>query len=705
MLPNRMPSTRAVPFVLFLGLLALPGEARAANGDLLATHSTLLGKTISGICADSDGTFWALGEATAKIYHLDSSFALLGEITNPHGKGVFPDLILSRGIAFRPSTQTLLVLAKDGPAFKIKEVDRAGVQVLLGAFTIDGATLPPNANLYGLAYDAQSDRVWSIDDYNDLLIRSRMDGVVVTPTLTFPRDTPAETTLRGTGLSLRQEGVTTYVHLAYGDIFTLAPSRILQLTLNGLSTGVQVPLSSVPREQPGAPLREVGAVMAAAVTVAGGGSVEAAVVVGRSGVIHVLERSRPDPIPPSFFQARVTVTNEVVLTWENHGTGQMRSYPGGLIIGRDGVAIHTDPSGSETRFVDLDPPPDDRLVEYTIKGSNFRTYSVPSTILVQTGKGALVDWVPFPGGEPFDVAVNPAGGDLYITDSLAGVIYRFDRNLDPLGTVPSPFQRPGGIAFNPSGDNGAGSLMVGQSDGVLIREIKLSGTPLDFQTPVDFRPIPSPRMGGMTYDPAAGFYTCIETSTRQLVTFDRNGQNQGICTPPEIFTQRLSEGLAFDALSGNFQATFEDQTVREAFKSCAPTNFNFELRAIGETASEPGAVRGVEVSENTLLVCGAKANAVFRLLVFPQGASFIRGDVDRDGAVRITDAVGIAEYLFKDGPTPACLDSADTNDDGFLDISDPVYLLFSLFLGGPAPPAPTWPTPGIDPTFRDDLEC
>jgi hypothetical protein len=216
-------------------------------------------------------------------------------------------------------------------------------------------------------------------------------------------------------------------------------------------------------------------------------------------------------------------------------------------------------------------------------------------------------------------------------------------------------------------------------------------------------------VGGLVYNPATTLYTCVETSTRQLISFDRNGNQRASCVPPDLFTQKLDVGLGFDRFTGNFHALFDGGFVRELFSSCAPTSFNFDLSSLGEASSQPDFVQGMEVADNTLIVCagtpsGTPVNALFQVLIVPQGKTFIRGDVDGDGKVQLTDAVMAAEFLFKAGPTPACLDAADANDDGELDVSDPVYLLFFLFIGGPAPPAP-YPNPGADPTFLDGIQC
>jgi spore coat protein CotH len=85
------------------------------------------------------------------------------------------------------------------------------------------------------------------------------------------------------------------------------------------------------------------------------------------------------------------------------------------------------------------------------------------------------------------------------------------------------------------------------------------------------------------------------------------------------------------------------------------------------------------------------------------GRPFIRGDADRNGAIDVTDAKDILEYLFGPPQEDACSDRLDGNDDGEVNISDPIFLLFYLFEGGPEPASP-FPGPGVDPT-GDGLLC
>ncbi|SVD02239.1 uncharacterized protein METZ01_LOCUS355093, partial [marine metagenome] len=87
----------------------------------------------------------------------------------------------------------------------------------------------------------------------------------------------------------------------------------------------------------------------------------------------------------------------------------------------------------------------------------------------------------------------------------------------------------------------------------------------------------------------------------------------------------------------------------------------------------------------------------------PHDASFIRGDVNEDKVIDISDSVAVISYLFLGEARPYCMDSADANDDGNVDISDTLRILSHLFNGGGALPQP-FPSPGFDSTV-DNLFC
>jgi hypothetical protein len=86
-----------------------------------------------------------------------------------------------------------------------------------------------------------------------------------------------------------------------------------------------------------------------------------------------------------------------------------------------------------------------------------------------------------------------------------------------------------------------------------------------------------------------------------------------------------------------------------------------------------------------------------------RGRDFVRGRINGDAQVDISDAVYGLNYLFLGAPRPDCLKALDVDDDGITNITDPIYLLNFLFVGGKIPPQP-YPNPGPDPT-PDDLTC
>jgi hypothetical protein len=87
----------------------------------------------------------------------------------------------------------------------------------------------------------------------------------------------------------------------------------------------------------------------------------------------------------------------------------------------------------------------------------------------------------------------------------------------------------------------------------------------------------------------------------------------------------------------------------------------------------------------------------------PLVPAFIRGDVNLDAHVDISDAIAIIDWRFSGASPPPCDDAADANTDDGLDLTDGIFILLFLFLGGDRP-LPPQGSPGPDP-FRGDLQC
>ncbi len=82
---------------------------------------------------------------------------------------------------------------------------------------------------------------------------------------------------------------------------------------------------------------------------------------------------------------------------------------------------------------------------------------------------------------------------------------------------------------------------------------------------------------------------------------------------------------------------------------------------------------------------------------------FLRGDVNSDQSIELTDAIFTLNYLFVGGRLPTCLDAADVNDNASVELTDAIFILNYLFIGGRIPAAP-FPECGED-TTADDIDC
>jgi len=83
---------------------------------------------------------------------------------------------------------------------------------------------------------------------------------------------------------------------------------------------------------------------------------------------------------------------------------------------------------------------------------------------------------------------------------------------------------------------------------------------------------------------------------------------------------------------------------------------------------------------------------------------FLRGDVNGDGAVALSDAVSLLNFSYGGGEEPGCIDAADVDDNAVIDVTDALYLCSWVFLGGAKPPHPGPAVCGTDPS-ADTLDC
>lgn len=140
-------------------------------------------------------------------------------------------------------------------------------------------------------------------------------------------------------------------------------------------------------------------------------------------------------------------------------------------------------------------------------------------------------------------------------------------------------------------------------------------------------------------------------------------------------------------------------------KTTAPPSF-YKIRHFKTEANTDIVVEGLD-----------KDTAVGTLPIYPisvgtsgQKKPFLRGHVNEDDKIDLSDAVTLLLFLFRGGSPPSCAMASDTNDDNKADISDAVFLLNYLFAGGLKPPAPFLPGSSsdgctADPTPGGELTC
>jgi hypothetical protein len=112
------------------------------------------------------------------------------------------------------------------------------------------------------------------------------------------------------------------------------------------------------------------------------------------------------------------------------------------------------------------------------------------------------------------------------------------------------------------------------------------------------------------------------------------------------------------------------------------------------------------VRELRLTASGAGAAAAAPAPFLCQDVSFVRGDVDGDGKVNVSDSVRLNQSIAGTWAPPAgrTLDSLDVNDDGAVNALDLQAINAFLFQGSRSMPAP-FPGPGLDPTPDSLTSC
>ncbi|MGE3164899.1 MAG: PKD domain-containing protein [Planctomycetota bacterium] len=176
-----------------------------------------------------------------------------------------------------------------------------------------------------------------------------------------------------------------------------------------------------------------------------------------------------------------------------------------------------------------------------------------------------------------------------------------------------------------------------------------------------------------------GTYTATLTVTNDCGTDTATVQVQ-VCTPLAVDFSFTNSGLAEAC------ADFTDLTTGDV----AGYDWDFGNGGMSTDQNPSTTYPTAGTFTVTLTVtgsCGRVASSSQSLTVLAIG------DCNGDGSVNIADPIGLANYLFGGGSTPACLAACEVNGDGNINLGDVVYALNNLFSGGPSPVAPPACTP------------
>lgn len=297
------------------------------------------------------------------------------------------------------------------------------------------------------------------------------------------------------------------------------------------------------------------------------------------------------------------------------------------------------------------------------ESSSSNVYTVPYS---GTGE-VLADNIP----NAFALALDPEGRGFVSALGTLNRIVLLDgdplaENREVVTGIPG-FSGP--VAFDP-----AGNLYYGTSDGSSPVQKLVCFTPGQLEAAIEGPPL-SLEDGEILIDDASGFFDLKWSGGRLYATDLGFSTNLGT-----LFVIDPSTGFETSLL-----ASFEgvEGLLSPGFIAVRP----------GPRPFDPG--EGPE--GGALLVSYSNFTTVNTIAEITPELWFVRGRVNGDEVVNISDAITLLDHLFSgaDGPDP--LEAGDLNDDEAVDISDPIYLLEVLFRGGREIPLP-YPELGPDPT-------
>ncbi|MGA1533212.1 MAG: hypothetical protein ACO4B4_01790 [Planctomycetota bacterium] len=467
-------------------------------------------------------------DGTIQSYGLDLTWA--GELPGPF---TGPDDELT-GIAYRPDTGTLLVVNRFDNM--MQELDVAGTPI--GPPVLLQIDVPDDEETYlgGITYDPAGNgglgEIWAVESTRSIVYRLALDGSVLDSFLhpdevADPTPDPSFIDTFSLGISGVPGAGSGFdrIELTGGSVFDRRMTRVVQVDpLTGEPDGPEVPLAAALQARN---TRYY--------------SIENTVHLGEPvtyaldirAVLYRLRRSPPAVLPVSYLRcAQPELVDEVQITFLNQGPYDS------ITIHRDGSPVATLP-GDATAWLDLDAAPG--VHDYVVVPSTGGLDAAPARCSLRVGVGARLETTFIsPAFSPYQVAKDPSDGSYVVSSNsgaLAEILYRFDANLDFIGTIPAPGVYPWLVATMAIRPTAGGSELWSitwevpapfQSPQVFrLTRQALDGSilagPFDISLPGSDPSVALTYPAGMVHDPESDSFLLLERNTDQYLRLALDG--------------------------------------------------------------------------------------------------------------------------------------------------------------------------------------
>ncbi len=387
-----------------------------------------------------------------------------------------------------------------------------------------------------------------------------------------------------------------------------------------------------------------------------------------SGPVRAQGRSRID-VPDGF-----VATDRFVFGVSPEFTralGGLEFSPGGDPIVYENGEIRLHRGDSVTVLAEFDPP---------VFGSFLRMAPGGEAVLFGESSESLVHSVPLAGGAPAVADSIPFNFDLAFAPATAG------EGIAGRGFV---------SALEEDGTN---AIVLLDDDPTSRNDEIVTGMPT-FSGPVTFDDA-----GNLYYVTAGADFFEVSGGTEF-------GQRMVRFSPAQLASAIGGAQLAFDDaevvarnLDASFNMAFDGRAILVSTLAGAIERIDvlggFEVTRFATLGIDDGPATASALALHrsdrpfepragrkggALLVAYGNFVDVSNVALITPETPFVRGEINGDGVIDISDAISILDFLFGGGDAPDVIDAADTNSDGKVDLSDAVFLLEFLFLGGARP--------------------